>query len=374
MLTLALRLSAAGEPSLHENSPQFSIISDTLTDLSDRHARPAESGQLIAIDPTASVVCLHLYQGLLKCVPVNPHAAIAGPGGSSTPATIGGRGMSRSVKATDKTFLDHFNITIEEVNIISMDFLHGAAKPTLAILYQDHKKIRHVKTYELDLKNKEKSETGWSQSGLAGAQQCIAVPQPIGKQQFFLLLQAHHVSCERKANDTCNFIFEIGGIIVTGEYSISYFNPTLRSSPLSITIEATIMNSIARVDDQGHRYLLGDYEGNMYVLILDVDDSSAASSSSSAGRILVTDIKFERLGSTSISEEIVYLDNHHVFVGSHLGDSQLVLLHTEPDTAGEFLEVMESFTNVGPVIDFEVVDLEGQGQVCYHTKGGCILR
>lgn len=124
------------------------------------------------------------------------------------------------------------------------------------------------------------------------------------------------------------------------------------------------MNSIARVDDQGHRYLLGDYEGNMYVLILDVNDPSAASSSSSAGRILVTDMKFERLGSTSISEAIVYLDNHHVFVGSHLGDSQLVLLHTEPDAAGEFLEVMETFTNVGPVIDFEVVDLEGQGQVC----------
>jgi len=181
MLTLALRLSSTGEPSLHESSPQFSIISDTLTDLSDRHARPAEFGQLIAIDPTASVVCLHLYQGLLKCVPVNPHAALVGPGGSATPAIIGGRGMSRSVKATDKTFLDHFNITIEEVNIISMDFLHGASKPTLAILYQDHKKIRHVKTYELDLKTKEKSETGWSQSGLAGAQKCIAVPQPIGK-------------------------------------------------------------------------------------------------------------------------------------------------------------------------------------------------
>ncbi|KAF9300102.1 DNA damage-binding protein 1a [Mortierella antarctica] len=332
MLTLALRLSATGEPSLHESSPQFSIISDTLTDLSDRHARPADYGQLIAIDPTASVVCLHLYQGLLKCVPVNPHAAIAGPGGSATPAIIGGRGMSRSVKATDKTFLDHFNITIEEVEIIAMDFLHGVVKPTLAILYQDHKKIRHIKTYELDLKAKEKSETGWSQSGLAGAQQCISVPQPIG------------------------------GIIVTGEYSISYFNPILRSSPLSITIEETIMNSIARVDDQGHRYLLGDHEGGMYVLILDVNDSSAASSSSSAGRILVTDMKFERLGSTSISEAIVYLDNHHVFVGSHLGDSQLVLLHTEPDTAGEFLEVMETFTNVGPVLDFEVVDLEGQGQ------------
>ncbi|KAF9395125.1 DNA damage-binding protein 1a [Podila verticillata] len=332
MLTLALRLSSTGEPSLHESSPQFSVISDTLTDLSDRHARPAEFGQLIAIDPTASVVCLHLYQGLLKCVPVNPHAALAGPGGAATPAIIGGRGMSRSVKVTDKTFLDHFNITIEEINIISMDFLHGASKPTLAILYQDHKKIRHVKTYELDLKAKEKSETGWSQSGLAGAQKCIAVPQPIG------------------------------GIIIMGEYSISYFNPLQRSSPLSITIEATIMNSIARVDDQGHRYLLGDYEGNMYVLILDVNDPSAASSSSSAGRILVTDMKFERLGSTSISEAIVYLDNHHVFVGSHLGDSQLVLLHTEPDASGEFLEVMETFTNVGPVIDFEVVDLEGQGQ------------
>ncbi|KAG0339195.1 DNA damage-binding protein 1a [Podila humilis] len=338
MLTLALRLSATGELSVQDTSafpPQFSIISDTLTDLSDRHARPAEFGQLIAIDPTASVVCLHLYQGLLKCIPINPHAAIVGPGGSSTPSIVGGRGTSRAFKATDKTFLDHFNVTIDEVIIISMDFLHGTVKPTLAVLYQDQKKIRHVKTYELDVKAKEKTkttETGWTQSGLAGAQRCIAVPQPIG------------------------------GLLVIGEYSVSYFNPVQRSAPLSITIDATVMNSIARVDDQGHRYLLGDFEGNMYVLVL-VGNYAPSSSSSSAGRLSqVTDIKFERLGTTSISEAIVYLDNDHVFVGSHLGDSQLVMLHTEPDVNGEFLEVMETFTNVGPVVDFEVVDLEGQGQ------------
>ncbi|KAF9429620.1 DNA damage-binding protein 1a [Podila epigama] len=336
MLTLALKLTSNGSLSPHDagvHSRHFSIVADTLTELSDRHARPAELGQRMAIDPASSVVCLHLYQGLLKCVPVNPFSAAATA--ASGISSNSGRGLSRHVKATDKTFLDHFNITIEEVSIMSMDFLHGVDKPTLAILYQDHKEIRHVKTYELDIKNEDKVETGWSQSGLAGAQHCIAVPLPIG------------------------------GILVTGEYSISYFNPTQRSAPLSITIDATIINSIARVDDHGQRYLLGDNNGNLYVLVLICNDAAASTSSSASSSLhslRVQDMKFERLGTTSISEAMVYLDNDHVFVGSHLGDSQLVLLHTEPDTDGEFLEVMETFINVGPVVDFEVVDLEGQGQ------------
>jgi DNA damage-binding protein 1 len=79
--------------------------------------------------------------------------------------------------------------------------------------------------------------------------------------------------------------------------------------------------------------------------------------------VQVKDLKFECLGTTSIPEAIVYLDNNHVYVGSHLGDSQLVLLHTEPDAEGEFIEVAETFVNIAPISDFDVVDLEGQGQV-----------
>jgi hypothetical protein len=101
----------------------------------------------------------------------------------------------------------------------------------------------------------------------------------------------------------------------------------------------------------------------LYILVLILEDSSGSSSAQSSRSLQVVDLKFESLGTTSIPEAIVYLDNDHVFIGSHLGDSQLVLLHTEPDQHGEYLEVMETFTNIAPITDFEVVDLEGQGQV-----------
>ncbi len=69
------------------------------------------------------------------------------------------------------------------------------------------------------------------------------------------------------------------------------------------------------------------------------------------------------------------MDNGVVFIGSTYGDSQLIQLTNEKRNitdgldAGEdsedngCVEVLESFTNLGPIIDFCVVDLDRQGQV-----------
>ena len=62
-----------------------------------------------------------------------------------------------------------------------------------------------------------------------------------------------------------------------------------------------------------------------------------------------------------------YLDNGVVFVGSSYGDSQLIRLSPQPvpgppGAPPTFLEVLETFTNLGPIVDFAVVDLERQGQ------------
>lgn len=54
-------------------------------------------------------------------------------------------------------------------------------------------------------------------------------------------------------------------------------------------------------------------------------------------------------------------------MGSAYGDAQLVKLRTTLCTeTGSFLEILESYTNLGPILDFCVVDLDkrGQSQVC----------
>ena len=41
---------------------------------------------------------------------------------------------------------------------------------------------------------------------------------------------------------------------------------------------------------------------------------------------------------------------------------QLIKLHPDKDENGSNIEVLETFTNLGPIQDFCVVDLERQGQ------------
>lgn len=50
-----------------------------------------------------------------------------------------------------------FNIRVEELTVMDMAFLEGCAQPTVALLYQDTKDHRHIKTYEISLKEKVRS-------------------------------------------------------------------------------------------------------------------------------------------------------------------------------------------------------------------------
>lgn len=75
-------------------------------------------------------------------------------------------------------------------------------------------------------------------------------------------------------------------------------------------------------------------------------------------------------GEISIPECITYLDNGVLFIGSRLGDSQLVKLNTKPDENGSYVTPMESFTNLAPILDMCVVDLERQGQGQLVTCSG----
>lgn len=59
--------------------------------------------------------------------------------------------------------------------------------------------------------------------------------------------------------------------------------------------------------------------------------------------------------------------------GSLYGDSQLIRLHPEavdPTQPANFVEVMDVWTNLGPIIDLAVVDLERQGQGQVVTCSG----
>ena len=45
--------------------------------------------------------------------------------------------------------------------MIDLVFLHGLPKPTLALLYEDNKEARHLKTYEVHVKEKDFADGPW---------------------------------------------------------------------------------------------------------------------------------------------------------------------------------------------------------------------
>uniref|UniRef100_A0A8C8GVN2 DNA damage-binding protein 1 n=1 Tax=Oncorhynchus tshawytscha TaxID=74940 RepID=A0A8C8GVN2_ONCTS len=118
-----------------------------------------------------------------------------------------------------------------------------------------------------------------------------------------------------------------------------------------------------RVDPNGSRYLLGDMEGRLFMLLLEKEELMD-------GAVVLKDLRVELLGETSIAECLTYLDNGVVFVGSRLGDSQLVKLNVDSNDSGSYVAVMETFTNLGPIVDMCVVDLERQGQGQLVTCSG----
>jgi DNA damage-binding protein 1 len=140
-----------------------------------------------------------------------------------------------------------------------------------------------------------------------------------------------------------------------GEYSIIYHNGT---SFCSLAIHPTIIKCHALIDANGERILLGDHLGRLYVLVLENDKKR------------VTRLRLEDVGETSCASALAYLQAGMVFVGSTFGDSQLVRLRAEVEpVTGSHLDVLATYGNLGPIVDFCVVDLDRQGQV-----SSCFIR
>ncbi|KAL3687828.1 hypothetical protein R1sor_014137 [Riccia sorocarpa] len=274
------------------------LVTRAMGDVSDRIGRPTDNGQIGIVDPDCRLIGLHLYDGLFKVIPIDNKGQLK----------------------------EAFNIRLEELQVLDIKFLYGCSKPTIAVLYQDNKDARHVKTYEVQLKEKDFGEGPWLQNNLDnGAGLLIPVPLPLG------------------------------GAIIIGEQTIVYYNGSVFKA---IPIRPSITKAYGRVDADGSRYLLSDHAGMLHLLVITHDKER------------VLGLKVEPLGETSAASTISYLDNGVVYVGSSYGDSQLIRLNSQADAKQSYVEVLESFVNLGPIVDLCVVDLERQGQGQVVTCSG----
>jgi len=314
-------------------------------DARDNLGRAMDRPLMSVADPHGRCVGMHLYENLFRIIP---------------------RGWTAEA----------FNVRLGET-VRDIAFLHGAAAiPVLAVLYSDGDDAVHLKMLGVKLDDKDFTDAPGGQTNLEQtASTLIAVPPPffgclvIGEQtiSYFPPSSGEVVSAARAAaaptampaaaaasaaaDDEITAV-PSGGSRAGGSGSVAAL--------VSIPIAATIIKAVGRMDASGARYLLGDHKGQLSMLILE---------SNAAAPGIVTRLSLEPLGETSIPSALAYLDNGFVFVGSHFGDSQLVRLRTQAaDNA--YVEVVEHFQNLGPIVDFCVVDLERQGQGQVVTCSG----
>lgn len=288
-----------------QEKENIEIITRAHGNVADRIGRPSETGFIVIIDPECRCIGLRLYDGLFKVIPLDKD--------------------NRELKA--------FSIRLEELNVQDIEFLHGCLVPTIILIHQDTNG-RHVKTYEISLRDKEFSKGPWKQDNVeTEASIIIAVPEPFD------------------------------GALIIGQESITYHNGDTYIAVAPPIIKQSTIICYGKVDSNGSRYLLGDMAGRLFMLLLDKEEKMDST-------IAVKDLKVELLGEISIPECITYLDNGVVYIGSRLGDSQLIKLNIEANEHGSYVEVMETFTNLGPIVDMCVVDLERQGQGQLVTCSG----
>lgn len=280
--------------------------------LEDRACRPVDAGQLGAVDRDGRLIVLHLFQGLLKVIPV----------------------VAASEDGSFK-FEGAFNVRVEALQICSMAIMMDDAEegkkgfPVLAILHETVGGGREVKSYLVDPDGK----------GLGGD----------GPFTFDADEDSHMLVPVPSASG--------GGLLVLADECIQYYCHKHRDAPLSlgVTMKKRRLTSCTAIDEDGFRFLLGDNKGQLMVLLLLCHDPKDRKSG-------VRELRLESLGVSSISSSLVYLDEGKVFVGSRVGASQLVRLSSKRLADGSFCETIQTFPSAAPLVDLCVTGLDSSGQ------------
>ncbi|KAJ3326837.1 DNA damage-binding protein 1a, partial [Blyttiomyces sp. JEL0837] len=142
------------------NSETSTVTTEASGDLKERTGCPSAIGHLGSSLANGGCVALHMFQGLLRVL-VMPHSQLV-----ESAATPTSRRMSSSSRPkVSGSSVDTFNIRVNELQIISITFVDADFKgmPVLAVLFQDSRELRYVKTYALNLKERELVQGPWEQ-------------------------------------------------------------------------------------------------------------------------------------------------------------------------------------------------------------------
>lgn len=335
----------------------------------------SECGPLVTVDPHMRCIVLHLFDGLVSVFPILPPLPKS----------------SRS-NVSNKILGPVFHARLEERTLLAICMLHHSdpsqSMPHLTLLHQDSRGAQHITTHVVDLARSQL----WSITSAAGQNlQCewlkksridggssllIAVPPSVAP-------VATAASAAVAAANTSASSFS-GGIVVLGQRQITYC--AMHQYKVMPIPPALILSWDALPPDASGmpRFLLGDEFGNLHLLTLLMHSALVTTTQDNSNKVVA--LQLDTLGSCTLASSIKYLDQGLVFCGSTLGDSQLIQIHDEPipvddeedmddPTAttshrglelGEttYLSVVEEYTHLGPIVDFDLVPMAGNAEQC----------
>lgn len=151
------------------------------------------------------------------------------------------------------------------------------------------------------------------------------------------------------------------GALVIGETECVWVGPNNARARCKFPADGPLLvAAVEKIDADGSRWLLGDEGGNLWLV---------AAHGVSSGT--VSRLSIEHFGVACVPNTITYLDSGVVFMGGAFGDSWLIRLLEQRDVeTGNFFETLATYTNLGPITDMCVVDLDGQGQGQLVTCSG----
>lgn len=386
--------------------------------------RASESGPMIAMDPHYRCVAMHWLDGLITIIPIDqnyqyvaptnqksddpnntnntaesklpaywPKSNNAGSGGGASSSVYAGGNHNHNHKAS--CLKEPFHVRMEERTLLNMCFLDTPADqpPQLTLLHQDSRGIQHVYTHAIDLRKHSFSQGPLKRSRVDGGSSAL-IPVPATRPIVATTAaaaanmpaggtDAAAAAADGSAPPT---MMTLGGVIVLGQRQITYANAT--TTKVTPVPPCLFLSWDALPDDPKGmpRYLLADELGNLHMISFLTYHS----------RIVA--LTLETLGSCALCHSCQYLGDGLTFVGSSLGDSQLVQIHEEPirqdggggggggtyggaaNTSGSaedepsvantedatatdmewmmdstYLTVVEEYTHLGPIVDFDLV-------------------
>jgi len=196
-------------------------------DFSDNHAQLSDYFLCLS-DPKKNLFGLHVYKGIFLAIP------------RTQPPIKGGR--RAQVDSDVGNIREHCFGRLKELEILDMKFLFGTVLPVLAVLHKPFKGDEMaVNTYEVSVRSGEVRFSDWTIRDLKGGQEAL----------FLIPVQP-----------------PLSGLLLIGVTKIQYFNNVGNKTfqPVDPPVAWTTWEMLGP-----ERYILGDEEGGLHLLLLSVD-------------------------------------------------------------------------------------------------------